>query len=165
MSGYLEEYGAGEEKRETLLRNSIVIAAVVIVVTAFCWYFFTTFPEVRATKRFLNRVRAKDYGGAYAAWGCTSAQPCKDYPYTKFLEDWGPQSGANGGSSLRITDSESCGTGVIVTVDAGAGQQSALFVEKGSPGLSFSPVAICAHRGPWSIMLHRTLGRLRWVYF
>lgn len=162
MSGYLEEYGAGEDKRETLIRNSIVIAAILIVVTAFCWYLFQTFPEVRTAKHFLTLVRAKDYTGAYADWGCTSAHPCQDYPYNKFLEDWGPQSSA---SNPHITDAESCGTGVIVTVDTGGGPPSALFVERYGSGLSFSPVAVCAHRGAWSIMLHRTIGRLRWVYF
>jgi hypothetical protein len=159
MSGYLEEYGAGEDRKETLIRNSIVIAAILVVAGAFSFYLFRTFPEVRATKHFVNLLRARDYPGAYAAWGCNS--PCADYPYDKFMEDWGPQ---HAGASPHITDSETCGSGVIVTVAADGGPRS-LFVVKGSQALSFSPVNFCAHRGAWTIMLHRTLGRLRWVFF
>ncbi len=92
MSGYLEEYGAGEEQRENLIRNSIIIAVVVIAVTAVAYYLFRPFHQVRVTKHFLGLVKAKDYPAAYADWGCTTDNPCKEYAYSKFLEDWGPKS-------------------------------------------------------------------------
>jgi hypothetical protein len=163
MSGYLDQYGAGEEKRENFIRNTILMALLAIVVLALGYYLFRTFPETRSTKAFLNRLRARDYTGAYTAWGC--ATPCQGYDYNKFLEDWGPKSEGANNPVLRVTDSENCGNGVMVSVKVSPGREENLFVEKGTAGLSFSPVPVCPGKGPWSIMIHRTIGKLRWVFY
>lgn len=164
-SGYLEEYGAGEERRENLIRNSILIVLGVIIISLFLWFLLRYFHETSVTKHFLTLVKSKDYTAAYAAWGCTSAQACPDYPMTKFMEDWGPQSRGGGNQVLKITDTERCGAGVMVTVDVAPGRQEMLFVEKGSNALSFSPLPTCPGKGPWAIMLHRTLGRVRTILY
>jgi hypothetical protein len=163
MAGYLDQYGAGEDKRENFIRNSILVAVLAIAVLALTLYLFRTFPETRTTKAFLNLIRAHDYTSAYTAWGC--ATPCPGYAYDKFLEDWGPKSEGASDPVLRITDSENCGNGVMVTVDVSHGRQEKLFVEKGSKALSFSPVPVCPGKGPWSIMVHRTVGKLRWIFY
>lgn len=163
MAGYLDQYGAGEEKRENFIRNSALVVVLSIVVLAVGVYLFRTFPEVRTTKAFLNRLRARDYTGAYTAWGCGT--PCQGYAYDKFLEDWGPKSQGADSPILRITDSENCGSGVMVSVEVSQGRMEKLFVEKGSRAMSFSPVQTCPGKGPWSIMVHRTLGKLRFVFF
>lgn len=163
MAGYLDQYGAGEEKRENFIRNSVLVALLAIAVLALALYLFRTFPETRTTKAFLNKLRAHDYAGAYVSWGC--AMPCQGYAYDKFLEDWGPKSEGAGNLVLRITDSESCGNGVMETVEVGGERQEKLFVEKGTKALSFSPLPKCPGKGPWSIMVHRTVGRLRWIFY
>ena len=163
MAGYLDHYGAGEDKRENFIRNSILVALLAIIVLALSLYLFRTFPEIRTAKAFLNKVRAHDYTGAYVAWGCSTA--CEGYPYEKFLEDWGPRSEGAGNAILRITDSENCGNGVMLNVSVSPARQEKLFVEKGSKGLSFSPVPVCPGKGSWSIMIHRTVGKLRWIFY
>lgn len=164
-SGYLEEYGAGEERRQNLIRNSILIGLGVIIAALFLWFLFRYFHETTITKHFLNALKAKDYNAAYTAWGCTSAHTCADYTMAKFMEDWGPQSKGGANQTLKITDTERCGNGVIVSVDVAPGREDKLFVEQGSDSLSFSPVATCPGKGPWAIMLHRTLGRVRTVLY
>lgn len=165
MSGYLEEYGAGEEQKENLIRNSILIAVGVVVLALLAFYLFRPFHQIRVVKHFLSEVRDKNYPSAYAAWGCTTAHPCSEYPYPKFLEDWGPQSAAAANPVLKITDAEGCGTAVIVSVATGAGQSQKLYVERASDGISYSPLPHCPGKSAWAIMIHRTLGRVRTVFF
>ena len=165
MAGYLDQYGAGEERRENLIRNSVLIALTVLVVGSLLFYLFRTYHQVRVTKRFLELVRSKDDQGAYAAWGCSGPKGCPGYEYSKFLEDWGPNSPAGSNPSLRITDTETCNNGVIITVSAGPDTTQKLWMEKGSDALSFAPVPVCPGKSPWSIMAHRTIGRLRKIFF
>jgi hypothetical protein len=165
MAGYLDQYGAGEEKREHLIRNSVIIALTVLVLGSLFYYLFRTYHQARVTKRFLELVGKKDYQAAYAAWGCGSPTACPGYDYNKFLEDWGPKSPAASSPALRITDTESCNTGVIVTVSVAPGDQQKLWIEKNSDALSYAPVPVCPGKGPWAIMLHRTVGRLRQIFF
>ena len=115
-----------------------------------------------AEKPMIAALRRGDYQGAYRDWGCTPEKPCSAYPFTSFMRDWGPQS--QGGTSLTnlgITDSESCNTGVLLTVAAGAARMDKLWVDKGDDAISFAPYPICPHKSPFAIMIHRTIGRLR----
>ena len=165
MAGYLEEYGAGEDRRENLIRNTILITLAVIVIGGLSFYIFRPFHQIRLTHHFLSLVREKNYPAAYAAWGCTGAPACHDYPYEKFLEDWGSKSAAAANPILRITDAESCDTGEIMSVDVSPNNPQKLFVEKSSDALSFSPVQVCPGKSSWAIMAHRTIGRLRHILF
>ncbi len=165
MAGYLEEYGAGEDKRENLIRNTILITLAVLFAGGLLFYLFRPIHQISLTKHFLNALRAKDYPGAYAAWGCTAASPCQQYPYDKFLEDWGPKSAAGASPDPHMTDIESCGKGEIVSVNMAPGDRQSLFAEKGTDVLSFSPTPVCPGKSTWSIMIHRTLGRMRQILF
>ncbi len=165
MSGYLEQYGAGEERKEHLIRNAIFLALTVIILGALALYLLHTFHQVRVANRFLGQLRAGDYTSAYAAWGCSAATPCKEYSNEKFMEDWGPKSPAAGGSGVHVTDSESCGTGVIISLAGGTGPQQKLYVGKDSDLLSFSPLPTCPGKSAWAIMAHRTLGRMRRIFY
>lgn len=158
MASYLDQYGAGEEQRETLIKRLVITAVLVLVFGSLGYYLFKNYAQVREVKQFLALVRNKDYPAAYKAWGCTAETPCKAYPFEKFLEDWGPSASA---STLRISDSESCNTGVIVTVNFNAQRAEPVWAEKGSSALSFSPYPFCPGKTPLSNMIHQTVGKLR----
>jgi hypothetical protein len=77
------------------------------------------------------------------------------------MRDWGPASASGGNlTNLGITDSESCNTGVLLTVAADS-RTDKLWVEKSDDAISFAPYPICPHKSPFAIMIHRTIGRLR----
>ncbi|MGI8991624.1 MAG: hypothetical protein ACR2I2_18830 [Bryobacteraceae bacterium] len=161
MVGYLDHYGTGDERRETLVKRIVVFGVLGIIVIGLAYYVFKNHAQERAGKDFLKRLRGQDYAAAYAMWGCSVAKPCDGYSYEKFLEDWGSKSTGADPSVLNIADSESCGTGVILTVDVNRSRQEKLWIENGNPVLSFSPVPVCPHKGSFSIMMHRTVGQLR----
>ena len=146
MAGYLEQYGAGEEQRER--RGKIVkivaiaLVAVVLISGALVFNFYN-FREERQVKQFLGYLGARDYKAAYALFGCTDAKPCHYYPFDKFLEDWGPNSGHSGFGEARITRSRSCGSGVLLTVDYGQNRQEKLWVERRDMSIGFPPVQGC----------------------
>jgi hypothetical protein len=158
MASYLDQYGAGEEQRETLIKRIVVATVLIVVLGGLGYYLFKNHAQEREVKQFLTLVRNKDYPAAYRAWGCTAQSPCKGYSYEKFLEDWGVPA-AQG--ELRISDSESCNSGVIVTVDFSAQRKEPVWAEKDSTSLSFSPYPSCPGKSPLSNMIHQTVGKLR----
>ncbi len=158
MAGYLDEYGAGDEQREKRNKLILILGASALVLL-FLWFFFFVWDkteilriqsvarlaqvmrnhtEESRVKSFLGLVQQKDYKGAYALWNCTDAHPCRDYPFPEFMKDWGPDS-PRGAARYTITRSRSCGSGVIVTVDNGRGQEDALWVQRSDSTIGFSP--------------------------
>jgi len=161
MAGYLDHYGAGEERRNTIIIRSIVITLSLVVAGALGWYLLKNHHQEGVVKAFVNAVRRGDYQSAYQIWGCTPATPCKGYDYDKFVGDWGPKNDAPDPKVLGITDSESCNTGVLLTVEVNPTRTEKLWVEKSGDAISYAPYPICPHKNPWAIMLHRTIGKLR----
>ena len=144
MAGYLDQYGAGEERRGKIIRNVVITVVALVVVGGALYFHFHNYREERQVKQFMGYLAAGDYKAAYALFGCTDAKPCDSrYPFNKFMEDWGPSSGHNGFDSARITRSRSCGSGVLLTVDYGRNQQEKLWVERGDKSIGFPPVQGC----------------------
>ena len=143
MAGYLANYGTGEEQREKLIRRLIVAAAVILVAGGILYFFLKDFRQEQQTRQFFNLLEKQDYKTAYSLWGCTDAKPCRDYPYSAFMEDWGPKSSRVDVGSYHIKKSRSCGTGVIVTVDFGKSQEEKLWVEREDLTIGFSPWPGC----------------------
>ena len=141
MGGYLDTYGVGEEKRANILRKILVVGGAALAVALILWFVFTfVIPNGRErgeVTQFFQLLQAHDYKQAYALFGCTDAKPCREYPMKSFMEDWGPQ--AVPVSTFAVLDGESCGSGVIVTVDAGKLGDKKLWVEKKSDVLSSLP--------------------------
>ena len=140
MAGYLDHYGAGEERRENVVKKALISLAALLVIGGAAFYFFHNFRQERQLKQFFALLAAHDYKGAYALWGCTDAKPCMGYPLSTFMEDWGPSKGDP--SAYKITRSKSCGSGVILNVNFG-NEQQILWVERKDLTISFSPFPGC----------------------
>lgn len=144
MAGYLDQYGAGEERREKIVKRSMiavgVLAVVFIFVAAPLWVYFYNHRQESRVKSFFELLAAKNYTEAYAMW-CTAAQPCPGYPMASFMQDWGPSSGLP--DNVAVLDGQSCGTGVIVDVDAGKAGDKRLWVERDSLTIGFAPFPEC----------------------
>ena len=136
MSGYLDHYGAAEERREKIVKKGLIALAILIVIGAPLLYIFHNVRQESQVKQFFSLLANKDYKDAYAMWGCTDQNPCKGYSMDSFLEDWGP--GKGDPSHARIAKSKSCGSGVIMTVEFG-NQEQKLWVERDSRVLGFAP--------------------------
>jgi len=176
MPGYLDQYGAGEDRRNQIIFRIVVSTLAVVIIAAFSWYLLKNHHQENVVKNFLSAIRKGDYQGAYRIWGCTTPSACSGYSYDSFLADWGPNAKSSSQATanfkpdlsvLGLTDSESCNNGVLLTVEVNRSRTEKLWVNKsgGSSGngdsISFAPYPICPHKNPWAIMLHRTIGRLR----
>ena len=157
MAGYLANYGVGEEQRERNIRRLLILGLALALVAGLYLLIFHTpileryFRVVQIMKNhrqekevraFLEMLRKGEYKTAYELWGCTDAKPCRDYPFTSFMDDWGPQ-GKRTDNSYRITRSRSCGSGVILTVGSTRNQEEKLWVEQEDLTIGFSPWPGC----------------------
>jgi hypothetical protein len=165
MPGYLDQYGAGEEERNRIIIRSVVSVIVIVVVGALGWYLLKNHHQESVVKTFVGDLKRGDLETAYRDWGCTSQKPCSTYSFDSFLRDWGatgtkdtspPDPGV-----LGLTDSESCNSGVLLTVSVNRARIEKLWVDKNNDAISFAPYPVCPFKNPFAIMMHRTVGRLR----
>lgn len=140
MAGYLDHYGAGEERRENIVKKALLALLAAAIVGGVLLFVFHNFRQEGQVKQFFALLAAHDYKGAYALWGCTEAHPCQGYPFDAFMGDWGP--GKGDPTRYKITRSKSCGSGVILNVDFG-NEQQILWVERKDLSMSFSPFPGC----------------------
>ncbi len=143
MAGYLDQYGAGEDRRWKIIKTVVIALLLIVVIGGSLFFVFHNYREERRVKDFLSLLEVHDYKAAYALFGCTEVKPCPYYPFEKFMEDWGPKSGRSGFQNARITRSRSCGSGVLMTVDYGKNQQEKLWVERQDMSIGFPPVQGC----------------------
>ena len=161
MPGYLDQYGAGEEKRNRLIFTIFASVLGVAIVGSLGWYLFKNHHQESVVKAFVAALRRGDHHAAYQAWGCYPDKPCSAYSFDKFEEDWASKTSPPDPAVLGISDSESCQNGVLISVQVNRDREEKLWVEKGSDGISFAPYPICPHKSPFAIMIHRTVGALR----
>jgi hypothetical protein len=169
MPGYLDQYGAGEERRNSIIKRSVIAACIVIVVGSLTWFLFRNHHEEGVVKTFLADIKKGDFPAAYRDWGCTSDKACTGYDFQKFLGDWGPakpgaasnDQGPPDASVLGLSESESCNNAVLLTVEVNPKRTEKLWVDRGSNVINFAPYPICPHKTPFEIMIQRTIGKLR----
>ncbi len=157
MSSYLEAYGDAEEHRArvfAIVKTSSIVLVCVLIAGLILYGLFKNHSEEQRARTFLGLLQAHNYPAAYAMWGCTDAHPCPEYPFTKFQEDWGPQSTHASESTAHLGLSESCGSGVLLRVDyQGSEEPVSLWVERSSGVISFAPWPECPgrhlHFGAW----------------
>ena len=101
------------------------------------WFFLRNYAEESRVRDFVVLLEKKDYKAAHALWGCTEAAPCRDYGYTRFVEDWGPTAGA-----VARVKVKSCDGGIIqfLTVQ---GKETLLYVDRQTRVISFAPWPVC----------------------
>jgi hypothetical protein len=145
MPGYLDDYGQADLKRETRIKRIIIGCLSVAVIGLIAYLQFRNYREESRIKGFLAELRKQDYKAAYAFWGCTDAKPCRDYPFEKFLEDWGPKGVHAGLAGGRLAEGESCGTGYIGSATDGK-DDVALWVETQNGTLGFAPWSECPEK-------------------
>lgn len=142
MAGYLDQYGAGVERRLKIIKIAAISAVALLVLGGALYFIFHNYRQEQQAKRFLALLAARDYESAYALWVRTE-QDRKGYPMDFFLRDWGPQSAHADVSGYRIAKSRSCGSGVILTVNFNKGSEEKLWVERENLTIGFSPLPGC----------------------
>jgi hypothetical protein len=146
MAGYLEQYSASEErhgKTVKIIKTLVISVASLAVIGGVLFFVFHNYREESRVKQFYTLLQAKDYKGAYALFGCTDTKPCREYGFDMFQQDWGPNTGHDNLSNVRISRSRSCGSGVLLTVDYGTNRQEKLWVERKDMSIGFPPVQGC----------------------
>jgi hypothetical protein len=108
-NGYLAGYGAGEEKRSSLIRRVLAWTVSALLISGVLWFAFRNYPARAKLDSFIELLQAKEYQKAYALWGCTQAAPCRDYNFERFLRDWGPESPAANAQSATLVSKATCG--------------------------------------------------------
>ena len=142
MPGYLDQYGAGEEKRIRIIKTVVIAAVALIVVGGALMFIFHNYRQEAQVKRFFALLETHDYQGAYNMWVRNDSDR-RGYPFDSFMQDWGPQSSHRDVSDYKIARSRSCGSGVILTVDFGKSQQEKLWVQRDDLTIGFSPLPGC----------------------
>jgi len=142
MAGYLDQYGAGEERRNRIIKTLVISVVALAVLGSIAFFVFHNYRQEQAVKRFFQSLEAHDYQSAYALW-VRSDSDRRGYPFDKFMEDWGPKSPHPDVSNYRISRSRSCGSGVILTIDFGSNQQEKLWVQRDDLTIGFSPLPGC----------------------
>jgi hypothetical protein len=146
VAGYLDSYGAGEERREKIVKRIILGALAALVVAGTLYFLFRNWSEDRQARLFLDLLGKRDYSSAYRLWGCTPAAPCRDYQFARFMEDWGPKNPRGEIAAARIVKTRSCSDGVIYTLQYGKDDPLLLWVGRKDKTLGFAPWPACNPR-------------------
>ncbi len=146
MSGYLDEYGASEARREAIIKRIALVALLLVTVAGLLYFQFRNFREEAKFEAFMEALEENRYANAYALWGCTEQQPCPGYSFEKFMEDWGPESGHSNIAEAEITRTRSCPDGIIKVLSFGEEEEVPLFIDRTQREISFSPWKMCNPR-------------------
>ena len=153
MSDFLEQYSTTDQTRDKVVRWILIVIAAVAAVWAIDWVLTTygtyNLRDVREqwqAHKFFSLLAGKQYEAAYKLWGCDVSQPCRDYNYQKFMEDWGPKSPAANLSKRNVHAVRHCKTGIIQVMDFGADDTVNLFVESRTLVVGFAPWPVCNPR-------------------
>lgn len=146
MAGYLDTYGVTDQKRARNTKRIVIIVLSAAFVGLIGYLFLHNRVEKRTVSHFLDTLRASDYQNAYQMWGCTAATPCRDYSFQRFMEDWGPKGQYANAKAAKMTIVDSCGDGVVTTVEFPNVEPLGLYVDRGTKVLSFYPYPRCPGR-------------------
>lgn len=155
MASYLQQYGAGEEHRNRIIKRIILAAIAVVIVAVAAYLIFHNYPEKRIAHHFLDDVNGGRYQQAYADWGCP--QPCKNYDFNRFMQDWGPS--AKVIPPWKVASVDGCRTFVTINVQAQGSELQSLSVQRDNHELGFAPAPECQERQwRWKQFFERIFG-------
>jgi hypothetical protein len=160
MAGYLQNYGAGEEHRNRIVKFIILGVVAALVLSLVGYLLLHNRSEKKTVEHFLAQVNAHDYKGAYVTWGCTEAHPCRNYDFGRFMEDWGPKTKAT--SPWKIASIEGCRSFVTVNVKADGAELQSLGVDRGARTVNYAPSPECQEKKwHWKQFFQRIFGGTR----
>jgi hypothetical protein len=158
MGSYLQGYGVGEERRNTIIKRIIFAVIGVALLGWVAYLVFEDYSEKQVIKKFLAEVNRHDYKDAYASWGCNTSTPCPNYNYSRFLEDWGPAKKVT--SPWKVASVDSCRSFVTVNVQADGAELQSLGVERGARTIMYAPSPECQERKwHWKQFFQRIFNR------
>jgi len=140
MAGYLDQYGAGDEKRARKIKIVVVSVIGLAVLTGLLYFFFHNYPEEQQAKRFYRLLQAHNYQAAYEMWVSSDSER-RGYPMTSFMQDWAAP--AIEVRSFDVLDAESCGNSVIVDADLGQAGDKKVWINRATLELGFGPYEEC----------------------
>lgn len=149
MASYFEAYGEAEQRAAK--RNRVLQIAAGCIAGSLILFFvlravFENYGEERQVKLFVADLKKGDFKAAYSLWGCTDAAPCKNYAFEKFMDDWGPDSPYAKLNGPEAGSGDSCGTGVVVAIEAKAAEPIPLWVDRATKVIGYSPDPECRKR-------------------
>jgi hypothetical protein len=140
MAGFLDQYGAGDERRSRNIKIVVLSVIGLALLGGILYFFFRNFRQEQQAKRFFQLLEAGNYQSAYTMWVATDDER-RSYPMSSFMQDWGPSSVPMHG--FDILDAESCGNTVIVDADLGKAGDKKLWVNRNTLELGFPPFDQC----------------------
>jgi hypothetical protein len=144
MAGYLDQYGAGDERRLKIIKTLVISLLALVIIGGTAFFIFHNYRQEQQVKRFFALLEQKDYQAAYLLWVRTESDR-KGYSFDTFLKDWGPEGDHRDVSDFHISKSRSCGNGVILTVDFGKNkkQMEKFWVARDDLTIGYSPLPGC----------------------
>jgi hypothetical protein len=146
MAGYLDTYGVSDARRIKLIKRFAIGAVSAAVIGLLLFLFLRNFSERRIANRFLDAVKSGQYQRAYETWGCTAANPCRDYKFEKFMEDWGPSGIYAKVKEGKYTIEDACGPGVVFTLELPGNEPVGIYVKRDDKTMSYAPWPRCPGR-------------------
>jgi len=140
MAGFLDHYGAGDERRARNIKIAVLSVVGLAALSGILYFFFHNYRQELQAKRFCQLLAAGNYQAAYVMWASTDDER-KAYPMTDFMEAWGPPAVEVHG--FDILDAESCGNTVIVDIDLGKAGDKKVWVNRNTLEFSFPPYDQC----------------------
>jgi hypothetical protein len=157
MSGYLDQYGVQDARKEKFLKRFVISIVAIVVLGGMGFFYFRTWSEERTLNEFFATLDRKDYPNAYRMFGCAPEKPCDNYDLRRFNEDWGPETPYAQGSAAKIENVDFCDNGVVFLVNYPKGDPLWLWVERSTKVISFAPWPRCPGR---HLQLRSFFGRL-----
>lgn len=140
MSGYLDNYGVTDARRESKIKRIVIASVVALLLLSVGYYYFHDFTERRQVSSFFDLLRQNKIEDAYRIWGCDPAQPCRDYNLDKFREDWGPNGLYASLKDISPRRTRSCQSGVLFIYQTPKAGVVTLTYGGTPPALSFGPI-------------------------
>lgn len=136
---YLDHYAKGPSTFDRIVKGVALSLLAAVVGYCFYWLFFRNWTEERQVRSFLTTVQEQRFEEAYEFWDCTVDEPCRDYLYEEFLDDWGPESPLGRVQNFDLGRSYTQPSGAIIELTVNGAKQSNLWVEESTKVISFFP--------------------------